>query len=132
MRVTFVLPHAGLSGGVRVLSIYAERLHRRGHEVTVVSQPQAKRRLSGKLKSLVRGRGWPKEEGPEPSFFDGLTVPHRVLDSARPVVDDDVPDADVVLATYWKTAQDVAALSPRKGAKAILLQGYETSPGQWE
>jgi glycosyltransferase involved in cell wall biosynthesis len=132
MRVTFILPYAGMPGGIRVLAIYAERLHRRGHEVTVVSHPQGKRRLLGKLKSLVRGRGWPKEAEPEPSFFDGLAVPHHVLESERPVADNDVPDADVVLATYWKTARAVAALSPRKGAKAILLQGYETSPGRWE
>ncbi|WP_165405189.1 glycosyltransferase family 4 protein [Bradyrhizobium genosp. SA-3] len=132
MRVTFVLPHAGLSGGIRVLSIYAERLNRRGHEVTVLSQPRTKRSLLGKMKSLARGTGWPTEPGRESSFFDDCAVPHRVLESARPVVDDDVPDADVVLATYWKTAPWVAALSPRKGAKAILLQGYETSPGHWE
>jgi glycosyltransferase involved in cell wall biosynthesis len=131
MRVTFVLPYTGMTGGNRVLAIYAERLHRRGHEVTVVSHPPVQRRLLGKLKSLVFGRGWPKLE-PEPSFFDGLAVPHHVLESARPVVDDDVPNADVILATYWKTARGVAALSPRKGKKAILLQGYETSPGRWE
>jgi glycosyltransferase involved in cell wall biosynthesis len=131
MRVTFVLPFAGLSGGIRVLSIYAERLRRRGHEVTVVSHPQPKRRLLGKLRSLVQGSGWPKEPELEPSFFDGLAVPHYVLESARPVVDGDVADADVVLATYWKTAPGVAALSPRKGAKCILLQGYETSGG-WD
>jgi hypothetical protein len=53
-----------------------------------------------------------------------------VLEKARPVGDDDVPDADVVLATFWRTAPWVAALSPRKGAKAILLQGYEILPGR--
>ena len=132
MRVTFVLPYAGMTGGSRVLAIYAERLHRRGHEVTVVSHPPVQRRFLGKLKSLVRDRRWPEEPEPEPSFFDGLAVQHHVLESARPVVDDDVPNADVVLATYWKTARGVAALSPRKGKKAILLQGYETSPGRWE
>jgi glycosyltransferase involved in cell wall biosynthesis len=129
MRVTFVLPHAGMAGGIRVLAIYAERLHRRGHEVMVVSWPRARRSLLRKFKSLARGSGWPDESEIEPSFFDGLVVPHRVLETARPVVDDDVPDADVVLATWWRTASAVAALSPRKGAKAILLQGYETSPG---
>lgn len=131
MRVTFVLPYAGMSGGNRVLAIYAERLHQRGHKVTVVSHPLVQRRLLGKLKSLMLGRGWPKLE-PEPSFFDGLAVPHHVLETARPVMDVDVPDADVVMATYWKTARGVAALSPWKGKKAILLQGYETSPGQWD
>jgi glycosyltransferase involved in cell wall biosynthesis len=132
MRVTFVLPHAGMAGGIRVLAIYADRLSRRGHEVTVVSIPREKRSLLGKLKSLARGEGWPTEPEPEPSYFSGLTVPHRVLETVRPVTDDDVPDADIVLATYWKTGPWVAALSPRKGAKAILLQGYETWAGREE
>lgn len=130
MRVTFVLPYAGMAGGSRVLAIYADRLRRRGHQVTVVSIPQARRSFLGKVKSLVRGRGWPKES--EPSHFSGVSVPHQVLETARPVEDDDVPDADVVLATFWRTGPWVAALSPRKGAKAILLQGYETSPGREE
>jgi glycosyltransferase involved in cell wall biosynthesis len=115
-----------------VLSIYAERLHRRGHQVTIVSHPSGKRSLLRKFTSLVRGRRWRNELEQEPSFFDGLAVPHHVLESVRPVMDDDVPDADIVMATYWKTATAVAALSLRKGAKVILLQGYETSPGQWD
>lgn len=130
MRVTFVLPYAGLTGGNRVLSIYASRLHKRGHDVLVVSHPPEKPRLLRRLKWVVSGRVSPAE--PATSFFDDLMVPHRVLEAARPVTDDDVPDADVVLATYWKTALGVAGLSSRKGAKAILLQGYETSPGRWE
>lgn len=130
MRVTFVLPHAGLFGGIRVLAIYAERLRRRGHEVAVVSLPQGRLRFLAKVKSLLRRGIWPQEPEPGPSYFDGLHVSHRVLDTWRPVLDDDVPDADVVIATYWKTGPWVAALSPSKGEKAILLQGYETSPGQ--
>ena len=129
MRVTFVLPQANLSGGTRVIAIYADRLQRRGHDVTVISIPAVRRSLLSKFKSLVYGEGWPKNQAPEPSFFDEIALPHRVLQMARPVVDDDVPDGDVVVATFWKTAPWVAALSPRKGAKAFLLQGYETLPG---
>lgn len=130
MRVTFVLPHAGMSGGIRVLAIYADRLHRRGHEVTVVSVPQFRIPVLAKLRSLLRGGRWPQDRPPEPSYFDYIAVRHQVLRSLRPVVDRDVPDADIVVATFWKTASWVAALSPAKGAKAIFLQGYETSPGQ--
>jgi glycosyltransferase involved in cell wall biosynthesis len=129
MRINFVLPGVNLSGGIRVLAIYAERLHLRGHQVMVVSQPKIRRRLRSKIKSLLLGRGWPTEPVMDASHFDNLTVPHRVLDTARPVVDGDLPDADIVLATFWKTGPWVAALSPAKGAKAIFLQGYETSPG---
>src|SRR5581483_3214649 len=130
MRITFVLPHAGMSGGNRVLAIYADRLHRRGHTVAVISQPSSRPSLRTKLRSLVGGRRWTKDCEPEPSYFDKVSVPHRILEAQRPVVDNDVPDADIVLATYWRTGPWVAALSPRKGAKAILLQGYELSPGQ--
>jgi glycosyltransferase involved in cell wall biosynthesis len=131
MRVTFVLPHAGIAGGIRVLALYASRLQQRGHQVTVVSTPQWQPPLRRKVKSLLCGRGWPKGAEREPSWFDGAEVTHHVIERWRPVADHDVPDADVVLATWWGTGPWVAALSPRKGAKAIFLQGYETSPGEF-
>ena len=112
-----------------MIAIYADRLQRRGHEVTIVSQPRGLPRFLGKVKSLVRGRGWPRELESESSYFN-IVVPHHVLETARPVMDHDVPDADIVLATYWRTAPSVLALSPAKGVKAIFLQGYEISSGQ--
>lgn len=130
MRITFVLPHAGMAGGIRVLAVHASRLQQRGHQVTVVSTPQWQPPLKRKVKSLLCGRGWPKGAAAEPSWFDRAAVTHRVIERWRPVADRDVPDADIVLATWWGTAPWVAALSPRKGAKAIFLQGYETSPGE--
>jgi glycosyltransferase involved in cell wall biosynthesis len=126
MRITFVLPYAGLQGGIRVIAIYAERLARRGHKVTVISDPQHFT-MRDKVRSLVREGGLPK---PEPSFFDGLDVDHRVLDAWRPVTDADVPDADVVVATYYTTAEGVLHLSPSKGAKAIFIQNYEKEDGR--
>jgi glycosyltransferase involved in cell wall biosynthesis len=126
MKVTFVLPTAGLQGGIRVLAIYAERLRRRGHEVTVVSHPFTMP-LRRKVKSLVLGRGWPRIQG---SHLDGLGVAHRVLERVRPVVDADVPDADVVVATYYPTAFSVLNLSRSKGAKAFFIQNYEMEDGK--
>lgn len=130
MRITFVLPYAGLAGGIRVLAIYAERLHSLGHDVNVISLPPRTVGIREKVKSFLLWNGWPRQQVSGPSHFSASPVSHRVLEAARPVVDSDVPDADVVLATFWKTASWVAALSPEKGRKAILLQGYETSPGQ--
>jgi glycosyltransferase involved in cell wall biosynthesis len=57
-------------------------------------------------------------------------VEHRVLERYRPVTDADVPDSDVVVATYYTTAYGVQGLSSRKGAKAIFLQGYEVEDGK--
>lgn len=121
MKITFILPFAGLQGGIRVIAIYADRLAKRGHEVVVISTPQVFS-MRSKVKSFVLGRGWPT---PEPSYFDGLNVEHRVLKQVRPVTDEDVPDADVVIATYYTTAYGVQQLSPAKGAKAIFIQNYE-------
>ncbi len=124
MRITFVLPVVGMQGGIRVVAIYADGLRRRGHEVTLVSAPPATPSLTAKVRSLVKGRGWPNPPRHVRSHLDGLGLDHRVLDEARPVTDADVPDADVVVATWWETAAPVAALSASKGAKAYFMQDY--------
>jgi glycosyltransferase involved in cell wall biosynthesis len=77
------------------------------------------------VKSLLRGRGWISPPENEPSFFDNLGVEHKITDRYRPVEDKDVPDADVVVATWWETAEWVAKLSPSKGAKAYFIQHHE-------
>lgn len=128
MKITFVLPFAGLAGGIRVVAIYAERLKKRGHDVFVVSLPTAPIGPLRQLKSLLKGQGWisPHKEA---SHFHGLDVPHRVLDRWRPITDADVPDADVVVATWWETAEWVAKMSEAKGAKAYFIQHYELFEG---
>ena len=136
MRITFVLPVANLSGGIRTIAIYARALQERGHRVTVLSTNRPGPRLRSRLKSLALGRGWPGEPplGPShldgPGHLDGAALDHRRLERFRPVVDADLPDADVVVATWWTTAEWVAALSPSKGAKVQLVQGNDTeTPG---
>lgn len=126
VKITFVLPYAGLQGGIRVIAIYAERLRRRGHTVQLISTPQV-HTLRHTVKSLLLGRGWPRAE---PSYFEGSDVPHRVLESVRPVTDADVEDGDVVIATYYTTAPGVLRLAPSKGAKAIFIQNYEVEEGR--
>lgn len=125
MRINFVLPDADLSGGIRVISIYADRLRKRGHEVFVVSQPLEVPRLTAKVRSFLRGKGWPSSSQTKPTHFDGLDVPHRTIESPRAIRDDDVPDADVAIATWWQTAEWVAQLSPQKGTKVYFIQHHE-------
>lgn len=114
-----------LAGGDRVIAIYAERLQKRGHEIFIISRPKAKPSLYKQVQSLLQGRGWISVAKNRPSHFDGLDVPLRVLDRYRPVADADVPDADVVVATWWETAEWVANLSESKGAKAYFIQHHE-------
>ncbi|MBC7784649.1 MAG: glycosyltransferase family 4 protein [Burkholderiales bacterium] len=126
MRVTFVLPHAGLAGGIRVCAIYAQALQARGHEVFVISTPRPKQMtIKKRVKKLLKGEGWGEEPRDEPGHFDNVDVPHRVIDVFRPIVDADIPDADVVIATWWETAEWVAQLGPSKGSKAYFIQHDE-------
>ena len=124
MRITFILPHAGLAGGIRVVAIYADRLQKRGHKVTVVSLPRSPFPLKHKLKILFCRGMWPPREK-EPSHFDGLNIDHRVLKQYRPVTNEDVPDADVVIATWWETAEWVNRMQPSKGEKIYFVQHHE-------
>jgi glycosyltransferase involved in cell wall biosynthesis len=126
MRVNFVLPEDNLAGGTRVIAMYAEHLRRQGHQVVVISLPRRLPPLGRRFKSLLTGRGWPKV-APGPSYFDPLEVEHRVIETYRPITDRDLPDADAVVATWWETAEWVANLSPRKGAKAYLIQQVESN-----
>ncbi len=131
LRIVFVLPHANFTGGVRTVATYARLLSRRGHEVTIVSTPDLLPPIKARVKSLLRGRGWPRQPREERSLIDHAQVEHRRLSRFRPVEDRDVPDADVVIATWWLTVEWVAALSARKGAKVHFVQGDDADvPGQ--
>ena len=90
MKITFVLPVAGLAGGIRVVAIHAAKLRARGHAVTIVSQPPRRPGRRVRLARALRGRF--RSDPPEPSYFDGLDISHHVLERPRPVTDADLPD----------------------------------------
>ncbi|MCT7949704.1 glycosyltransferase family 4 protein [Ancylothrix sp. C2] len=124
MKITFVLGSGfNLAGGDRVIAIYAEHLQKRGHEVFLVSRAKWQPSLRDQLRSLIRGKGWITVN--PMSHFDHLDIPRKLTESYRPVVDADVPDADVVIATWWETGDWVWHLSPSKGVKVHFFQDYE-------
>jgi hypothetical protein len=58
MRITFLLPSDNLTGGNRVVAIYAQQLMARGHQVLVVTCAPDRLSWREKLRALVR-RDWP-------------------------------------------------------------------------
>ncbi len=126
-RISFILPQSDLSGGVRVVAIYARKLQQRGHQVTVLTRPDPASRWQWRAKSLVRGRGWPELPA---SHLDELGTIVKVCPFGRPIDASMVPDCDAVIATWWQTAEWVAGYPPAKGRQFHFIQHYEAFPGQ--
>jgi len=124
MRITFLSPPANMTGGIRVIAIYAKRLSDAGHAVTVVSPPHLRPTIRNSIKSWIKGRGWlHKYNGG--SHYDGLPFKHYVLPTSRPIISNDLPDADVVIATWWETAEWMSKLDASKGVHIYFIQHYE-------
>jgi glycosyltransferase involved in cell wall biosynthesis len=132
LRITFLSPRPDLSGGQRVTAIYAEHLRQRGHAVMILCSPPRQPKLSHKLKSLLKGRGWPARRTVGDSHYQRMDIPHRVVDHHPPLTDADVPDADVCVATWWSTSHWLMGLDAAKGAKAYFMQDYGAPRQEWD
>lgn len=128
MRITFVVGRADMAGGFRVIAIYARALQQRGHQVLVVSRPDARPGLKDKLRLIAKGKPIPDPRR-VPHHLNGSDVEHRLLPERRGVTAADVPDADIVISTWWETAEWVDALPASKGVKVHFIQDYETWMG---
>lgn len=112
----------GQSGGSRVTATYALKLLERGHDVTVIGrrpEDQSKTR-----KTLDRLKGVKPLKNHD-RYFRDLGDRFHWLPYKFPLEPDDVPDADVVVATWWRTAYEAAALPAEKGRKAYFVQHHE-------
>lgn len=122
MRISIISPPLNMGGGTRVISIYASMLASRGHKVTLISQRHPRVGFYKTLKKWIKGEAL---DYSKKSHFDGLSIDQYITDVYRPVAADDVPDSDVVIATWWETAEWVATYPASKGAKMYFVQGYE-------
>lgn len=123
MRITFITSVLDLTGGSRIIATYSRMLTEHGHKVTVVSPVPRPPSLRRRLRSLLATGRWDPGYGGR-SHFDGLDLDIR-RPARPPALDAHVPDGDVVVATWWETAEWVNAMSPSKGAKVYLVQGHE-------
>jgi glycosyltransferase involved in cell wall biosynthesis len=77
----------------------------------------------------LTGAGLPKRTALTPTHFDSTAYTLRIVDPFESIESSDVPDADVIVATWWETAEWVASYPDSKGKKAHFVQGYEAFPG---
>jgi glycosyltransferase involved in cell wall biosynthesis len=123
LNITFVCPADNLSGGMRVIALHAAQLARRGHKVIAALPRPAALSLRARLRRVAKQV--PASLANTISFFKDVPFTVRWLDHPGPVTDRDLPDADVVVATWWETAEWVWKLSEAKGAKLHFMQDYE-------
>ena len=134
MRITFVCAIADLSGGFRVIATYAKLLRERGHEVLVVSRPPRKPTVREWLRALNEGPAhlpmMPRQPGR--TTWTAPASSTRCWSATASSGASDLPDADVVLATWWETAEWVEMLPPEKGVQVHFIQDYELWGGPKE
>lgn len=115
---------------MRVIAIHANRLARRGHKVTVV-MPRWQPGLRERVRAARRGVWLPIRSNNEQSYFRSTELKVHRLGHSGPVTHEDLPDADVLIATWVGTVESVWAAPKSKGAKLHFMQDYETwgAPG---
>jgi glycosyltransferase involved in cell wall biosynthesis len=125
LRVTVVVPFVNLTGGIRMVLERANALHERGHQITVVYPSWPYRfHLSRRQqwREYLKTRASPVAVPWFQLRADLLRVP-RVRSAF-------LPEADLVLATSWPTAYDVAGLAPSCGRKVHLVMHHESGTGR--
>lgn len=123
MRITFLSASLDLSGGSRITATYAKMLAADGHHVTVVAPAHRPAPWRQRLRSLWRSGKLDPHYGGR-SHFDGLGLDIRRV-KRTPITESDVPDADLVIGTWWETTEWANAFSARKGTKVYFVQGHE-------
>lgn len=122
MKVNFILPSIGSSGGIDVVYKYAELLTKDGYDVKIYKEiicanmhrysnsiVNFLHRVYSSLKAIMTSLNKNKE-------FDEfvLTINNK-----------SVRDADVTIATAWPTAYEVNELNASKGKKYYFIQDFE-------
>ena len=128
MRITFVVASVDFGGGIRVIAQYAEGLRRRGHEVLIVSPARRPKSRMDRFRNKYFRQRNPRIA----SHLDKTHVDVNFLERYRPVLASDVPIADVIIATWWETAEWIADFPADRGVKVHFVQGYEIWNGSKE
>ncbi len=131
MRITFVLPshYVKPAGGPKIVYEYANRLARRGHLISVIHPQTMKIQIDRfEERCIVFIKYWLRKAGIKGGFNPSkwFAVDPAVNLLWVPLLAERfIPEADIIVATYWQTAEEVAAMTDRRGIKYYLIQHDE-------
>ena len=123
MKITLIInQYKRISGGNRALFEYANRLKKRGHLVRcfVLAKPIKLYRLDHWYRNFKR-----KVSVLSPDVIDwvGNKISIEILSVNDASL---IPDADILVATAWQTAEFSASLPVSKGEKFYFIQHHES------
>lgn len=118
MKITFLVPCKDLAGGLKVVTAYGNALLRRGHEVTVI-YPKRMFPLKEKLRKEIKG--WLNDDRDHLDFFQGKLL------EVEAITEENIPSADILIATAWQTVEESKDFDSSKGKKFYFIQHYETT-----
>ena len=129
MKINFIVPFTCLTGGIKIVFEYCNRLKSRGHDVLIYVPMKAYKfnndGFIGGLKTIKSSVGNTFKRATKVDWFD-LNVEVKLV----PMIKDTfIRDADICVATAWPTAYDVNNLKLSKGKKVYLIQHYELWSG---
>lgn len=128
VEITFILPFKPRrpAGGFRVMYEYANRLAKRGFKIHLI-YPIRTRYMKYRLPYSIRCILSKIEGFKRDIWFD---FESSITMSYVPRVEDKyIPDADIVIATWWSTVLEMGSLNVNKGKKINLIQGFENWEG---
>lgn len=122
MKINFILPAIGKSGGINVVYKYASMFEANGDDVVIYKQ--------------IVGDNLHRYKSPI------VNIIHQIYCTLKSVVrllkkrekydkfvfrldDKSVRNADIIVATYWSSAYKVSLLDDKKGKKFYFIQDYE-------
>lgn len=130
MKISFVLPSLGESGGLKVIYRYAEEFIKLGHEVDFYfpMRPYSYKLQKYKSNAISRVVALKIYLSRYYHYKVIKDFNYRGKAKLKPVFQIDnnhLENADVVIASAWPTAYDVEKLSEEKGRKFYFVQDYE-------
>ena len=116
LRITFVLPQMSLSGGNKITLTYADGLAARGHDVSVVHGHLTR------LKDRISAWSFRRGSNVHRAGTKVRIVPVKGLPADLPNF---LPDAEILIASWWETMEAVSIAPASKGVKIHHVQDHE-------
>jgi len=128
MKINFLIPTTGLTGGIKVIFKHANNLTDMGHQVNIIypfvlnQNAQYKEKMLGYLKKIRRF--FLRVIGKDKIEWFHLKSQIKVL-RVFDLNSKNIPNADITVATANETADWLQNYPPTKGKKFYFIQDYE-------